>query len=169
MRVVRPSYSMMERAYRDYATDSAPCKDPAITNQCAVRLSVALSRCGVDLLGFPDRRRVHSGRQRCRLDRDHVVGAEELGRYLLGILGAPRRFNAQQADDARGALAGQRGIIYFNNCFRRSTGAQTGDHIDLFDGNRYYNEIIRVGAGGDAGTRTDLFHRANQVWFLPLQ
>jgi hypothetical protein len=167
--VARPSYALMERAYRDYVADSAPCKNPDINNQCAVRMSVALGRCGFDLLGFPNRRRVHSGRPGCRLDVEHVVGARELADYLVTALCAPRRFSAQQADDARTALTGQHGIIYFNNCFRRSAGGpMVGDHIDLFDGSSYYNEVIRVSAGGDARSGTDLFHRADQVWFFAL-
>ena len=160
---------MMERAYRDYLADSAPCKNPDINNQCAVRMSVALGRCGFDLLGFPNRRRVHSGRRTCQLQVEHVVGARELADYLVTALCIPQRFDAKQADDARTTLAGQRGIIYFNNCFRRTAGGpMIGDHIDLFDGTNYYNEIIRVTAGGDARSGTDLFRRADQVWFFPL-
>ncbi len=167
--LARPTYMLMERAYHDYVLDSAPCKNPGIDNQCAVRMSVALGRCGCDLIGFPNRRRVHSGRPTCQLDIEHVVGARELADHLVRVLGPPQRFGERQADDARATLANRRGIIYFNNCFRREAGGpMVGDHIDLFDGSRYYNEIIGVGAGGDARRAADLFHRADQVWFFPL-
>ena len=44
----------------------------------------------------------------------------------------------------------------------------TGDHIDLWTGERYYNQMIHVGAGGDAAASAPLFGRADALWFFPL-
>ena len=83
----------------------------------------------------------------------------------LGILRPSRR----ALRSARADFGGRAGVIYFNNCFRRrSGGAMTGDHIDFWTGWSYMNELFRVSAGGDAGRRTDLFSRANQVWLFRL-
>src|SRR5258707_15363215 len=76
--VNQPSADLMEKAYKDYVDDSehptaasikeksAPCKDPSIANQCAVRMSIALARCGFDLEGFQPRRRVHVHNHACQ-------------------------------------------------------------------------------------------------------
>ena len=159
----------MEQAYRDYRLDSAPCK-AGVRNQCAVRMSVALERTGFDLLGFPRQDRVHFGRTRCDLDLRHVLGAHELARYLEQSWGRTNVYRRQTLGDAFDSLSGRRGIIYFNNCFKRkrSDTSRRGDHIDLWTGSQYYNQVIHVGAGGDAGAGARLFRRADQVWFFQL-
>jgi hypothetical protein len=53
------------------------------------------------------------------------------------------------------------GIIYFNNCFTRTSGG-AGDHIDLWNGTQYMNQVFRIGAGGNAGPADDLFSRSNR-------
>jgi hypothetical protein len=166
--VERPSFHFMRRAFEDYRFDRAPCK-AGIPNQCAVRTSVALVRSGCDLSGFGDPRRVHRGRASCRLQCEHVVGARELAVHLRRFL-PEQRFEGRLAATARSALAHRTGIVYFDNVFAREPGgAQTGDHIDLWDGHNYYNELLGIGAGGNAGARTDLFARAGAVWFFTLQ
>lgn len=164
----KPSFQLMASAYQDYLTDSAPCKAD-IKNQCAVRMSVALERCGFSLDAFDPPNRVHRGRRSCELAVPHVVGAHELAKYLKKIWGETQRFHGSTVDSASADLGGRPGVIYFNNCFRReAAGPSTGDHIDLWDGEHYYNQIIRVGAGGDAGVRAPLFERADAVWFFEL-
>lgn len=166
--VIKPSYALMQQAYQDYRTDSAPCK-AGVTNQCAVRMSVALERCGFSLDAFTPANRVHRNRTSCRLTIPHVLGAEELINYLKRMWGAPREFRGATLAGAAAAIAGQRGVIYFNNCFtRKGSEHRTGDHIDLWTGDKYYNQIIHVGAGGDAGARAALFDRADRIWFFPL-
>jgi hypothetical protein len=165
---IRPSFQLMVQAYEEYRLDSAPCK-AGITNQCAVRMSVALERCGFGLDAFDPHRRVHSGRSRCQLTVQHVVGARELADYLTRIWGAPERWRGGSVNSAAADLAGRTGIVYFNNCFQREgQAARTGDHIDLWNGRTYYNQIIHVGAGGDAAAGTPLFGRSDEVWFFPL-
>lgn len=165
---ITPSCQLMIRAYEDYRVDSAPCK-AGITNQCAVRMSVALERCGFSLDAFDPRRRVHSGRSRCQLEVQHLVGANELAKYLKKIWGEPQRWNGNAVNSAAGELAGRTGIVYFDNCFQREGQAsRRGDHIDLWNGSTYYNQIIHVGAGGDAAPGTPLFGRSEAVWFFSL-
>lgn len=168
MCVLSPSCDLMLSAYQDYLVDSAPCK-AGIKNQCAVRMSVALVRCGFSLDAFDPQSRVHRGLQSCRLSHPHLLGAEELARYLVRMWGEPEKFVGSSLGNARASLRGRTGVIYFNNCFRREAGGPlTGDHIDMWDGEHYYNQIIHVGAGGDACIRADLFDRADAVWFFQL-
>ena len=169
MGIERPSYNLMQSRYEQYRLDSAPCKSPAITNQCAVRMSLALYRNGFTFEGFPHQRRIHSGRESCRLgDEPHIVGADELHRYLVQVWGNGQRIHGRSA---RSEIAGTKGIIYFNNCFHRSTdpdGENRGDHIDLWNGDNYYNELLRVSAGGSARVGSDLFEAASFVRFFAL-
>lgn len=166
--VIKPSYRLMYQAYQDYLIDSAPCK-AGVRNQCAVRMSVALERCGLSLSAFQPQRRVHRNRRSCQLPTPHLLGAAELARYLRGLWGVTHTFRGVTLDEADDNLAGQQGIIYFNNCFRRERGgAKVGDHIDLWTGSQYFNQVIHVGAGGDAGADATLFDRADQVWFFRL-
>ncbi|HVE57504.1 MAG TPA: T6SS effector amidase Tae4 family protein [Pyrinomonadaceae bacterium] len=167
MSVDRIQFSLMQSSYETYRTDTQPCKNPAIDNQCAVRLSLALVRNGFDFENFPDQRRIHQGRTGCRLgDESHVVGANELHRYLGTVWDAGLRGSGS---DIRAQIASTPGIVYFDSCFHRHTDAEgrnTGNHIDLWNGAQYYNQILDIGAGGTARARTDLFSRASYVRFF---
>ncbi len=168
--VIRPSYTLMRQCYDDYRTDTAPCKG-GVTNQCAVRMSVALVRCGFGLESFPDQRRVHRQRRTCQCDVEHVLGAEELESYLKRALGASIEFGRREMRDPAQVMAsvwGQTGILYFNNIFTRSGQSHaSGDHIDLFNGERCYNDVLNTTPGGGASSRTaSFFERADRVtWF----
>src|SRR3954463_6617804 len=150
--VERPQYQYLMRAYEDYRANSRPCMRGA-TNQCAVRMSIALGRSGFGLESFPRRERVHSGSGNCQTNGiKHVLGANELANWLRDTLADPTviRPAAGQRGCAAAAqqLRGLQGIVYFNNCFAREAGGpQVGDHIDLFTGSQYYNQIIHPQAG----------------------
>jgi hypothetical protein len=166
--IIKPSFALMQQAYEDYRADPAPCKG-GFENQCAVRMSVALLRCGFSLDAFQPQNHVHRNRRPCRLTVPHVLRAAELGNYLMQIWGAPELYRGATLGDARRRTQYRAGVIYFNDCFsREENGPRVGDHIDLFTGKAYYNQILRLGAGGDAGSETSLFDRANEVWFFPL-
>jgi hypothetical protein len=168
--VIRPQYQYLARAYQDYRTNSTPCQR-GVANQCAVRMSIALARAGYGLEAFQPAQRVHSGDGACHTNGvPHVLAALELARFLRLGLGAPLlispRAHGGGCAHAFTQIRGQRGIVYFNNCFTRAGAVvQSGDHIDLFDGQRYFNQIIHPHAGGDETTGGDLFGRADQVWF----
>ena len=85
---LRPLYSHMLQAYNAYRVDRGPCK-AGVRNQCAVRMSIALERCGFSLDRFPRQGRVHQrynrrrpDPRRCQLSIPHVLGAKELADYL---------------------------------------------------------------------------------------
>ncbi len=175
--VFRPSWKLMQHAYNDYSTDRAPCKTSidghAVENQCAVRMSIALERCGFSLAGFGcvrdhnNPRRVHDGRRSCEVNLPHVLAAEELARYIDAVIGFTQDLRGAALRGAQAAL-GSPGIIYFNNCFTRSGQAsRRGDHIDLWDGSETYNQK-QGGASGAEGRDTRMFANADRIKFLPL-
>ena len=171
--VSRPQYALLKRAYTDYRTNGHPCQRGA-TNQCAVRMSIALGRAGFGLEGYQPQARLHNGAGRCRTDgMPHLMAAREVADWLRRTLGQPVGFRPQAGstgcEHAHATMRGQTGIVYFNNCFIRAGAAtQSGDHIDLFDGHRIYNDINNTRAGGDETRHGPLFGRADEVWFWPL-
>lgn len=172
--VIRPTFNLMQRAYHDYHHDKAPCK-VGYRNQCAIRMSIALERCGFGLDAFPRPSRVHQGRHRtrpdhrkCELMLPHVPGAKELADYLRSLWGEDREFRHKDTLEAQEALRGKRGIIYFNDVFTRSNGSK-GDHIDLWDGQHMYNYHLNVDVGGGSGyNEKKFFRKANRIWFFNL-
>jgi hypothetical protein len=175
--VLRPSWKLMQRAYADYAIDRAPCKTTidghAVENQCAVRMSIALERCGFDLSGFGrvndhnNHRRVHAGRASCQVNLPHVLAAEELARYIDAVIGFTHDLRGPALDNAQASLTSP-GIIYFNNCFtRRGQAERRGDHIDLWDGTETYNQK-QVGGAGAEGRDARMFANADRIKFIAL-
>jgi len=171
---VRPPYRLLSEAYQYYRTDREPCKLSHITDQCAVRMSVALERSGVSLNAFPDQSRVHQARgrrtpdpRRCDLNIPHVPGAEELAVYLKRILPGCQEFRGASLSQARPRISGRRGIVYFNNCFqRRGQTGRRGDHIDLWTGNEYFNQVLNAPPGRGASADAALFETADKIWFF---
>jgi hypothetical protein len=166
----KPFGVAMYAAYFPYWADPNPCKqaDPEIEYQCAVRLSIALVRCGFTIRDedFDKPRRIHRGRSGCGATEDHVCAARELEEALVRLWGPGELFRGQAAGGAATSLSGRWGIVYFDRCFRRSNG-ERGNHIDLWDGASYMNQLLHI--SGDASARRDLFSRANYVrfFFLP--
>ncbi len=171
--VIRPQFSYLKRAYETYKLDNGqPCK-AGYSNQCAVRMSIALARAGFGLESFQPRTRVHDG-IKCHTDGiRHVLGARELADFLCKTLFQPTVFapvgKATGCGSAYENISKKTGIVYFNHCFTRA-GEQHkhGDHIDLFDGEKYYNQIIHPRAGGNESKVGSMFSAADLVWFWQL-
>lgn len=160
--VIRPTYSILERAYNDYRGNPSPA-GPTPRNQCAVRMSVALGRAGYGLEGFPDRRRL---KRRAHLPVPFVLGARELADYLKRSLGKPEKLPHRNSSAQR--IQNRKGILFFNDCFTRADRT-AGDHIDLWNGTFYFNQVIRLRAGlEDPNSAGNLFGQSNDVWFWPL-
>ena len=160
-----PPYYLMERAYEDYRHNAKPAGlHPS--NQCAVRMSVALGRCGFTLDYFPVQHRIHTSPD---VPVSFVQGAHELASYLGNTWGRPQKFK-QNLRIVGASLKNKTGIVYFNNCFqRKGETVKQGDHIDLWNGSTYYNRIYKVKAGEeDRLSGGDLFGLSDEVWFFPL-
>ncbi len=117
---------------------------PTIGNQCAINVSVAFEKCGVEVGKW--------GIQLCNLARvdeshkNHAIRAEELAnelrkRSVKGV-GSLQKITSE---DFNISLAGKTGIIFFKDYWRRKnpvTGKKetfenrSGDHIDFWDGSQ---------------------------------
>src|SRR5690606_27636642 len=140
----------------------------------AVRMSIALERCGFSLNAFGrlgdnnNHRRVHRSRPSCQVDVPHVLGADELHRYLDATIGFTDDYDGDTLSSAADSMRGRMGIVYFNNCFtRRGQTRRVGDHIDLWDGSETYNQK-QGGSTAAEGPDTGLFGNADRIKFIPL-
>jgi hypothetical protein len=121
--------------------DDDPCvnKDgkppPGWDNQCAVRVSTALTKSGASLASFKGGRCPTGG------PNDMIGSAQQLAKWLADR----KRFENQSITvklppkQFENAVAGRPGIIFFSNYWRRRGehhGPGTGDHIDLWNGSR---------------------------------
>lgn len=114
-----------------------PCEingKPQFSNQCAIRVGVALSKCGIDTSKMP-------GARHCwyhKKAQGHILAAEDLANSLNkypinGIQPAitvdPKTF--------KNDLKNKKGIIMFKDYWKRVGEINpTGDHIDLWNGSR---------------------------------
>jgi hypothetical protein len=161
----KPKFDDLELVYKTYYKGQDLTK---YSSECAVRLSIALSLNDFSFDRFEDKSRVKRGIQG-RSAIAFVAGAEELARYLKSEWGAPTfTFKKHGRDMAARVLSGKRGVVYFNNCCKRSKdgpGIKNGDHIDIWNGSKYYNKIMKIGAQSKHDDGSDLFKTSSSVWF----
>ena len=165
-----PSATTLWNEYLRFQGDRRPCRREGIDNQCAVRMSVALGRCGC---GFDFSRWthgfVHDRRGACSDLPPHVTNATNLVHYLrsLGLrfeIFRKAGANALTADEIRTRMMGRKGIIYFQHCF----GAR-GSHIDFWNGKEFMNQVLRESPGAGVPYTSDLFQTARgEIWFSQL-
>ena len=78
-----------------------------------------------------------------------------MANWLWKKLGPPRIW--MKGADAKKAIMGKKGIIFFKDCFTRSGETKAlGDHIDLWE-------------GSSGITFSDGANNAKQVWFFELK
>lgn len=141
--MAQPSAYRLWQAY-PFPPDRSPCSD-GYTNQCAIRMSIALEKCGVDLARYPGNKCTHG----------HARGAQGLASYLKRIWGQPTWTYRRNRDRAASLLQAHNGLIFFKNCFTRSgESTREGDHIDVW----FF---------GKAQTYED-FTGSDEVWFWKL-
>ena len=133
--------------WNSYPKGDFPCDGPW-TNQCAIRLSIALNQektIKINKNTYPEPKCAH----------EHARGAESLANWLWkNQLGRPTIYS----DNLKGKrdLQSKQGIIFFKDCFTRpGESAQIGDHIDLW-------------LKGLTKGYTDPRNEASQIWFWEL-
>ncbi|UEH07563.1 type VI secretion system amidase effector protein Tae4 [Pseudomonas sp. HN8-3] len=101
----------------------------------------------------------------------HVLAAEEMAKALSDAnipgLQRPKKIKPEDFEEV---LAGQQGIIFFKDFWRRgneTSGNRSGDHIDLWNGRRLTNWLsyprIQLGLSIE-GTFSD-YHESREIWF----
>lgn len=146
-------------------------------NQCAIRVGVALTKCGVKTASIPNATHCwHHDKS-----EGHVIRAEELANGLTKIQlpglkpvlkVSPTEFSAE--------LSGKRGIIFFKDYWRRTLSGKkesfrnrSGDHIDIWNGSRITNLSswarihLRIGSFGIHSITDEFsdFEDSKEIWF----
>lgn len=110
---------------------------PVFSNQCAIRMGVALKRAGVSpqMLRGLTTCGVHGA------DEMHIIRAADLASALARVnlpgLGKMERITGKDAAEFYPKLFGRTGIIYLQDYWRRAgETVPTGDHIDVWNGYR---------------------------------
>lgn len=118
--------------YVDPKTGKPP---PGYSNQCAIKVSVAIHRSGIEMKSF-------TGSSRILVNSKNTAAlATELAAWLKKqpFCGLPQQPTAITGENWDKKITGTTGIVYFADYWLRSTDKTrkpTGDHIDLWNGSR---------------------------------
>lgn len=172
--IIKPLARELEQEYLRFGPSGHdgryPCRrsrdhgisGPKVRNQCAVRMSVALSRArNLNILEFYDGGALHSAR--CCAGPNpypHISSAQTLFNHIRRVL----LFDFTAVTGGASAIANRKGIIFFDNVFERSNGTR-GDHIDYWNGQTYMNNA--TGAGTPNGNLR-MLNDASGIWFCAL-
>ncbi len=126
-----------------------PCDEEEFTNQCAIRMGVALEKSGIDTTSFdtmyPNRRCYPGFKHSPR----HILAAQELANWiktknsLFGIVEVHKNVTSKN-------FKGRKGIVFIKN------GWGSTDHIDVWNG------------VGMKGGFPNYFSLGKEVWFWEL-
>ena len=155
-------------------TGEKPVLDRTVyPNQCAINLSAALIRSGVDMASF------HGTWSWEKNKPKYPIRAQELANWFAkggARLGAKtEKFSGKEVfgrEKGKSGMSGRSGIVFFQHFW--GPGMQ-GNHIDLWNGSRltdwksWARINIRIGNFGlhDLGAGSD-YQRAQSVWFWAL-
>ncbi|MBI3561966.1 MAG: hypothetical protein HY080_09665 [Gammaproteobacteria bacterium] len=141
------------------------------SDQCAIRLGVALAACGVNTAHLPGVRHCWQHKK----SEGHVLVAEELAhglkRFPVGGLGSLQHIKPAEFKEV---LASQKGIILFKDYWRRTVNGKkeeyrnrSGDHIDLWNGQRLTSWFswVRIQANFSWEGSFTNFRQAKEIWF----
>ena len=128
----------------------SPCDTKTFTNQCAIRMGVALEKSGIDTRSFDTmypKRRCYPG---FKHEPRHILAAHELANWMKSkkqIFGIPEFYKNVTSKD----FLNRKGIVFIKD------GWGATDHIDLWNG------VMMKG-----GFPT-YFSQGKEVWFWELK
>lgn len=143
-----------------------PLLDKAVyENQCAINLSAALMRSGVDMSKY-------TGVWSWQKDKPkYAIRAEELANWLAtGAAHLPAKlmqFSGKEVKDAFDKIDEKSGIIFMKDYYGPG---MSGDHIDLFNGSRLTNisSWFRINWGISIEGYWSDYTKAKAIWFWQL-
>ena len=148
LRLNFPKSERQEQLFKEIGWTSLLNND-AYKDTCAIRMSVALLRSGVQLPTA--RMKITGGALR---GKRIEPGQGKLSFILRRLWGEPEKFSGEQA--AMAAIGNRSGVVSF---FRIHGGRTDGGHIDLVQG---------APSGFPSCARSCYFHAAS-IWFWPLE
>lgn len=131
--------------WNNHPYPDSPCDTNYFTNQCAIRMGVALERSGVDMRSFTGAKCYHG----LRHNPKHILRAQELADWLKiqkSIVGDVKIYTGVSNND----FTGKRGIVFIKN------GWGATDHIDVWNGLQM------------KGGTPSYFSLGEEVWFWEL-
>lgn len=148
--------------------------EPAFSDQCAIRVGVALKKAGVTFKSYPKSGKCWFGHE------DHILRAEELADWLKS---APRFCGWSEPKQVTGEtwvneIDSLTGIVFFKDYWHREgERGVSGDHIDLWNGSRLtassvqgaLTTIARFTLGIRSGPGFSDLGKAKQIlfWHIP--
>jgi hypothetical protein len=121
-----------------------PCDKATFTNQCAIRMGVALAGAGLSLGTF------RGAKCWLRHTPRHILRAQELANWLVGQTTAVGTVTKYKTKVSNVDFAGKKGIVFIKD------GWGATDHIDVWDGTN-----MKAGSTG-------YFALGKEVWFWEL-
>ncbi len=154
------------KPYVDSKTGKVP---EGYDNQCAIKVSVALGEAGAKLDSFKGAAVTIKGAK-------VAIRAQELAAWLKvqrieGVASSPETISGE---DWEKKIKGRTGIVYFADYWiRGNEKVPTGDHIDLWNGNRLTASglegaavtFLRFGLGIESGPGFSSLNKAKTIWF----
>lgn len=144
----------------------APLLDRGVyPNQCAINVSAALVRSGVDMSRYSGTRSWQEGKPK------YAIRAEELAHWLAtGAAHLPARLTKYAGKAVAGAfdkMDGKAGLIFLKDYYGPGL---SGDHIDLFNGSRMtdWSSWIRIQTGFSIPEYWSDYRKAAAIWFWQL-
>jgi hypothetical protein len=148
----------------------SPCSTNGKSNfsdQCAIKVGVSLSACGVNTTHIP-------GVRHCWFHEKsdgHVLAAEELGQGLKrGNIAGIGKLQKIDPKNFKSSLSGKKGIIFFKDYWARNGETirnKSGDHIDLWNGSRLTDwktwARIQLNISWE-GSWSD-YKKSKEIWF----
>ncbi|HTF98384.1 MAG TPA: T6SS effector amidase Tae4 family protein [Cellvibrio sp.] len=139
----------------NHPAPDSPCSTELFSNQCAIRMTVALEKSGVDTSSFnkmfPQRR--CNTYWSCRNHKPgHILAAQELADWMHAnptIFGTTKQ-SPKGTKVSSANYVGKKGIVFIMN------GWGSTDHIDIWDGSSM------------KGGSPQYFSLGEQVWFWEL-
>ena len=163
-----PTFATLWSNHPNVKGDTPLLEKTVYENQCAINLSAALMRTGINMKNY-------TGTWSWAKDKpQYAIRAQELANWLATPAPhLPTKVEKFIGKEAFGEVEGtkgiknRRGIVFFQNYW--GAGAQ-GDHIDLWNGSRLTDMLswMRIYARiGSVGLGTD-YRKAQSVWFWAL-
>lgn len=168
------TFKQLWEAHPQVTGEDNPCKTNGKLNfpdQCAIRVGVALTACGVNTATIP-------GVGHCwHHDKNsgHVLAAEELANGLKSrVIAGVSILQKIDPSNFKSHLYGKKGIIFFKDYWQRTVKGKkevfrnrSGDHIDLWNGYRLAHPrsivqmYLRIGSFGLGSDHA----QSKEIWF----
>jgi hypothetical protein len=145
----------------------APILDKKVyANQCAISMSAALMRSGVDLKSFNGARSWQSEGPK------YPIRAEELANWLdknsAVLPGKVTKFIGKEVPSSFDKINGKVGAIFLKDYYGPG---QSGDHIDLFKKNRMtdLSSWFRIATGFAYEGQWSDYKKSRAIWFWEMK